>query len=406
MKNKNQTSHSNQPHQFEPVDPLRYTPIPDKFLDEAMPKIKSLAHLKTYLFVSRKTFGWKKDSDNISLSQIAEGTGLKLNTVKRATREMCENGLLVRRRNLMKNGEFAPSTYSLNIKGMSNNQTQGGSVSGDTGGSVSGDTGGSVSGDTYNKQTFINNDDVKKGKTKSSVQASPVVVSLLKKKKIGTNQIPGLVSEATKKIAGREDKITLQEYIEEKIAYQEFEQERNPKKAGNWVAWLIGAIKKDFAKPSGFKSKAEVEAEKQKQEAKIKEAEKQHKEYEAETRRVKLEAQEKAQRIENAKARAYSTYKTPDAQKQVWANSIQDQLDNLPIAERLRLRTPLTETFYLGHDDEKVYIFLQSDDKRNEHQLQPVLTGAAMEAIKTDWRFKRPEIVLLSEEDFEVAVDA
>ena len=48
------------------------TPVPDEFLDELLP-VLSGAELKVLLYVSRRTFGFKRDSDNISLSQMLNG---------------------------------------------------------------------------------------------------------------------------------------------------------------------------------------------------------------------------------------------------------------------------------------------------------------------------------------------
>lgn len=53
-----------------------HTQIPNLFLDLQMPKIKSLSELKVVLCIMRKTFGWHKESDRLSLSQIMKLTGL------------------------------------------------------------------------------------------------------------------------------------------------------------------------------------------------------------------------------------------------------------------------------------------------------------------------------------------
>jgi hypothetical protein len=48
------------------------TPIPDEVFDELMADLTG-AELKVLLYICRRTFGFKKESDTISLHQIAEG---------------------------------------------------------------------------------------------------------------------------------------------------------------------------------------------------------------------------------------------------------------------------------------------------------------------------------------------
>ena len=54
---------------FRPYQPVKYTPIPDELFDEQLPYLSG-AEVKVLLYIMRKTFGWKKDSDNISISRL------------------------------------------------------------------------------------------------------------------------------------------------------------------------------------------------------------------------------------------------------------------------------------------------------------------------------------------------
>jgi phage replication O-like protein O len=56
-------------------DKPNYTQIPNVLLDEHLPLMGD-AELRVVLVIARKTFGWHKDSDRISLSQLQELTGL------------------------------------------------------------------------------------------------------------------------------------------------------------------------------------------------------------------------------------------------------------------------------------------------------------------------------------------
>src|ERR671918_242761 len=49
-----------------------YTPVPDELFDEQLPDLSG-AELKVLLYVIRRTFGFKRDKDTISLSQMLNG---------------------------------------------------------------------------------------------------------------------------------------------------------------------------------------------------------------------------------------------------------------------------------------------------------------------------------------------
>ncbi|MFH1699223.1 MAG: replication protein [Candidatus Zixiibacteriota bacterium] len=118
----------------------KYTQVPDDLFDELMSELSG-SELKVLLYVVRRTFGWKKDSDKISLSQMANGitkkdgtmldsgTGLSKQAVSRAVRSLVSREILIRRRNRSEKNSFEPTEYSLNISDypLSNNVTRGGS---------------------------------------------------------------------------------------------------------------------------------------------------------------------------------------------------------------------------------------------------------------------------------------
>jgi hypothetical protein len=49
-----------------------YTPVPDELFDEQLPDLSG-AELKVLLYIIRRTFGFKKERDNISLNQLLHG---------------------------------------------------------------------------------------------------------------------------------------------------------------------------------------------------------------------------------------------------------------------------------------------------------------------------------------------
>jgi len=59
-------------HQFKGYASPNYTPVPDELFDEQLPDLSG-AELKVLLYVIRRTFGFKRESDNISISQMLNG---------------------------------------------------------------------------------------------------------------------------------------------------------------------------------------------------------------------------------------------------------------------------------------------------------------------------------------------
>ncbi|MEZ4621188.1 MAG: replication protein [Caldilineaceae bacterium] len=84
-----------------------YTQVPDQFFDELLP-ILSGNETKVLLYIFRRTFGFKKGSDNISLSQMVSGitskdgtqldngTGLSKASIARALKDLEEKNVIIR----------------------------------------------------------------------------------------------------------------------------------------------------------------------------------------------------------------------------------------------------------------------------------------------------------------------
>lgn len=70
-----------------------YTQIPNVFFDEIMKKISPSDNL-VLMAIMRKTFGWQKQVDKISYSQIIEMTGLVKSTVSISIKSLEEKGLI------------------------------------------------------------------------------------------------------------------------------------------------------------------------------------------------------------------------------------------------------------------------------------------------------------------------
>ncbi len=101
-----------------------YTQVPDEIFDELMPRLSEV-ELKVLLYVVRRTFGFKKDSDTISLKQMVEGirtrdgrqldsgTGLSRPGVTKGVKGLVAKGVLITGRNRSDEKGDEPTTYQL-----------------------------------------------------------------------------------------------------------------------------------------------------------------------------------------------------------------------------------------------------------------------------------------------------
>lgn len=120
--------------QFEGFYVPNSTQVPDTLFDDLMADISG-AELKVVLYIIRRTFGFKKAQDNISLRQMVEGittrdgrvldrgTGLGKASVARAITTLEARGVIVRnKRKSVERGDEA-TTYSLKLRPLSQNET-------------------------------------------------------------------------------------------------------------------------------------------------------------------------------------------------------------------------------------------------------------------------------------------
>ena len=85
--------------------------VPNAVIDDLLPDLTG-AELKCYLVVIRKTKGWNKESDNISISQFMKATGLSNSAVIKACESLVQYGLLVKENGARNTGVYAVNSYS------------------------------------------------------------------------------------------------------------------------------------------------------------------------------------------------------------------------------------------------------------------------------------------------------
>ena len=114
-------------YHFEGFGVPRFTPVPDVVFDELL-SVLTANEVKPLLYIIRRTYGFKKDSDNISLSQMLNGivkkdgtrldngVGLSKPTLLRALKSLAEKDIIVTERRASKEKGYESTNYSLRMK--------------------------------------------------------------------------------------------------------------------------------------------------------------------------------------------------------------------------------------------------------------------------------------------------
>jgi hypothetical protein len=101
-----------------------YTQVPDAVFDELIPNLTE-SELRVLLYIVRRTFGFKKTSDAISVNQMVgglvtrdgrrldHGTGLSRSAVWRGANGLVKKGLLTVNRVKNEDGEYETNIYAL-----------------------------------------------------------------------------------------------------------------------------------------------------------------------------------------------------------------------------------------------------------------------------------------------------
>ena len=103
------------------------TAVPDDFFDVLAPNL-SEAELRVLIYILRRTFGFKKESDTISLKQMVEGittrdgrmldrgTGMSKPGVMKGVKGLVAKGVILASRNSSPERGDEPTTYCLHFR--------------------------------------------------------------------------------------------------------------------------------------------------------------------------------------------------------------------------------------------------------------------------------------------------
>ena len=113
-----------QPFRYGGFSRPNYTQVPDDVFDVLLPEL-SESELKVLLYIIRRTFGFKKDADTISLKQMVEGirtkdgrqldrgAGVSKTSATRGVAGLVDKGIIVAARNRSQERGDEPTTYQL-----------------------------------------------------------------------------------------------------------------------------------------------------------------------------------------------------------------------------------------------------------------------------------------------------
>lgn len=88
--------------------------IPNIFFDHWMEKL-SLAEFKVLMCIARKTYGWHKKSDQISVKQMEKMTGMHRTTLIKNITALVDIGLVTKIKSKTSDGDDAPNRYEINV---------------------------------------------------------------------------------------------------------------------------------------------------------------------------------------------------------------------------------------------------------------------------------------------------
>ena len=192
--------------------------IPNSVIDELLAKL-TCAELKCYLFVVRKTKGWNKESDSISVSQFMEVTGLSNRSIITACESLVEMGLLERSGGERKLNTYSVKAFEISQTGEKSSSDKTGENFSQTGEKSSSDLVKKVHTQNNNKNTIQNNNKKNTKKSESDLLAEFGIVGQLaedflklrkaKNAPITETALKGFQREAAKAGISLSDAITI-----------------------------------------------------------------------------------------------------------------------------------------------------------------------------------------------------
>lgn len=321
----NASTPNHQPYKFSGFAAPFYTQVPDAVFDELLP-VLSGAELKVLMYIIRRTFGFKKNRDNISLSQMASGiktrdghvidggTGLGKSSVIRALTTLEEKNIVLRTRRTTSKSGFEATTYALNVQDkpekrvgksavktpdrpLSQNETSPPLSQDDT----------SLVPKSYPQETVI----------QETEQQQSVVAALTH---------AGISGSTAEKLSKEYEG----EYLMQKVSFLGFLQDSKETMVKRPAGWLRRAIEEDFAAPDGYKPQEVLVEEQRQAEVAQKRAEERKRNIkqtfeQAERQKAEIERQ-RASRTRQKLEKLMAEHQTSGAETEAW-QGVKEQLE-------------------------------------------------------------------------------
>lgn len=318
----NTVPQKHQSYKFPGFSAPHYTQVPDVIFDELL-HILSGAELKVLLYIIRRTFGFKKASDDISLNQMLNGIvrkggerldsgcGIKNKTsLSQALQNLEKMGIIVKKRNTSPQKKDLPTTYSLKLAAATK------TVSPEEK-SVEKSTKTVLKRGTKIVPSLVRKSYPQETVKQETEQQQSVVVALT---------LAGISGNTAQKLSGD----YKSEYLMQKVSYLEFLQSGKETKVKRPAGWLRRAIEQDFAAPDGYKPPEAIAEEQRQVELAEKRTQERKKSIEqtfqnAEREKAEMERQ-KALEIQDRLEKLKVEYQTSKSEVDAW-KEVKEQLE-------------------------------------------------------------------------------
>ena len=251
MEQKNNEKQSNMRFRFGGFNTPHYTQIPDQLFDQLL-SILNGSELKVLLYICRRTFGFKKDNDNISINQMLNGitrkdgtrldygAGLSKSALLSALKSLSSKNIIkIEHRRSAEKGNEA-TNYRLHIQDPLGRKMDQGEVG---------------------KWTKPLGRELDQEQDTVDQHTETTLAAALLDYGIDKPTVDRLVRNHDGSL------------ISQKIDYIVFMQEEQQNMVRNPRGWLLKAIENDYGPPAGYRPRVEREALKERAERRRKEAE-------------------------------------------------------------------------------------------------------------------------------------
>jgi len=339
-------------YQFSGFTAPQYTPIPDIVFDE-LAHILSGGEYKVLMYILRRTFGFKKNSDSISYTQMLTGivakdgrrldygAGIKSrSTLSAAIKRLEALKIIIAIRNKSSRSGLESTIYTPNMGQRVGGNNPSPKIE--------------LAPSTKIEPALVqksNQQYTALQKTENTTTSPPpqkptsqppayeqrIVVALLVAK--------GIARSAAEKMA----KTHNEAYTRRKIAFLEYLLVEAPERVKNPKGWLRKAIEDDYGAPDGYKSPEEIAAEKRKKQA--------EKARQIEIQAERIAKEESANEVQKRKKRARITaiheqYKTTPEEIAAWQGVKMGLIEQLGGASA----SLLEDTIFATVDNEKAIL--------------------------------------------------